>query len=362
MPESTSNNEALASIRQGGTGAPSMNISEIFNNPWAKGFAKLFFIIMLLTAAWIFFSKAGATALIVGVVVLVLGTFVWWFRRRPSYLRLGGRTVGSVLTGQAKLIMWLVFHAAFWSVAARFAGAEYVGEWWWGKYSLLFYPMHLIYICRGVLPGNITGQLRFGNVITMVALGALFGFMLFEVGFCISGRPLMYDRILGSSGPASASQMIPGNHQAISDELLPGAYSVWMVPEGRDSTGAMRRMEVGVLPAGTKWIQIFKVGGRVYTDKLIYTFAKGKLEVKDEIRTDYALPSPDTDGDGYLTINQSPLWLVLANGLGGWRLVHPDKFELAAPLAADTPLYVLIKSDQAKSGTGVINLEIRSGV
>lgn len=360
MPNEVGSQLAPPSIRRGEEGPQGVNWREMFSDPWVKRFTKFFLVLLLLTATWIFFTKAGKTLMIAGGAVLLVGTAVWWYRRKPSYIRHGGKTLGSILTGQSKIIMWLVFHVAFWSFVARFSGWEYVGEWWWGKYRLIFLPMHLIYVCRGVLPNNITGQLRFGNLITMGALALLFTFMLVEATVhCKTGGSIVPNHMLAGS----AGYNIPGLHSAKSEKLMPGQFSVWAVPEGRDASGVLKRMEVGVLPAGTKWIQIFKVGGRVYTDKLIYTFTEGKLEVEDKIRVvDYRLPTPDTDGDGYLTVSQSPLWLVLADGLGGWRLVHPDKLELATPLASDTVLYVLFNSDQMESGNGVVNLEIRSGV
>lgn len=168
--------------------------------------------------------------------------------------------------------------------------------------------------------------------------------------------------LLGLRIARGPSYSIPGNHQADSDQLMPGSFNVTVVPEGRNSKGLLKRMLIGNLLAGTRWLQVWRIEGRVYTDKLIYTFENSKLAVEDEIRVkNYGLPTPDTDGDGFLTIDQSPLWLFLSGDVVGWKLIHADRFELPAPLTADTPLYILIRSDQKDPGTGFVRLVIRSG-
>ncbi|MBU2229127.1 hypothetical protein KJ810_01845 [Patescibacteria group bacterium] len=364
MSEDTRSQEAPSSVHREEEGSE-FRWGEIFSNHWVKVAIKAVIALGIGIGLVVFVTKASTKLLIIGGAFLAISGIIWWYRRTPSFIRHGGKTLGSVLTGQAKLIMWLVFHVAFWSAVARIVSWEYVGEWWWGRYSLFLYPMHLIYVSRGVLPNNIDGQLHFGNRLTQVMLGVLFGFMLMEVGFYTTGKGSLFSRIPGYADAGSAKYSIPGplDGEAYSDELSPGAFSVWMIPEGKDSSGVLKKMEVGTLPTGTKWVQIFKVNGRVYTDKLIYRFEEGKLAVEDDILVnDYGLPSPDSDGDGLLTVSQSPLWLVVGDSIAGWRLVHPDKFELATALAEPTKLYVLFNSEQAKSGNGVINLEIRSGV
>jgi hypothetical protein len=297
-----------------------------------------------------------------GIFATAIAWYVVWYRATPARSRFGGKSIGSFLTGQAKLIMWLVFHLAFWMVVTRIAGWEYTKEWLNGKYWLIYWPMHAIYVSRGVLPQEIHGQLKFGNRITQIALGVLFLFMHAEVIMHVRGSGSLLQAIPGYHDSGSAKLSSPGLHQADSDELAPGSFNVYVVPEGRDQNGVHKRMLIGTLPAGTKWIRIYRIEGRVYADKLIYYWHQDRLAVEDEIReTNYGLPSPDTDGDGYLTLNQSPLWLIVGENLVGWKVIHPDQYVLTAPLGADTPLYALIKSDQEDMGTGFVHLVIRSG-
>ncbi|MFA6272227.1 MAG: hypothetical protein WC693_03900 [Patescibacteria group bacterium] len=298
-----------------------------------------------------------------GVALAVLSALVLWYRATPAEKRFGGMSTVEFLKSQAKLIMWLVFHLALWMVVTKVADWEYTKKWLNGEYSLLYYPMSAIYVCRGVLPDEIKGQLHFGDWITKVALAVLFVFMLVEIFYMhVPGRGSLLDQIPSYHESGSAKLPIPGLYQADSDVLAPGSFNAYVIPEGRDSSGVQKRMLLGTLPAGTTWVKIFRVEGSVYADKLIYNWADNRLAVDDAIRVgNYDLPSPDTDHDGFLTLNQSPLWLIVGENLVGWKVIHPDLYPLSAPLGADTPLYALIKSDQADKGSGFVHLVIRSG-
>ncbi|MFA6525230.1 MAG: hypothetical protein WCT33_03065 [Patescibacteria group bacterium] len=298
-----------------------------------------------------------------GIALMVLAVLVLWYRATPADKRFGGMTIGAFLKSQHKLIMWLVFHFTLWSVVTELAGWEYTKEWLNGKFSLLYYPMSAIYVCRGVLPDEIKGQSKFGNRITQAALAILFVFMHVEIFYMhVPGRGSLLQAIPSYNESGSANLPIPGLFQADSDVLAPGAFNAYVIPEGRDSNGVQKRMLIGTLPAGTTWVRVFRVEGRVYTDKLIYDWAKNRLAVDDAIRVgNYNLPSPDTDHDGFLDLNQSPLWLIVGENLVGWKVIHPDLYILTAPLGADTSLYALIKSDQADKGTGFAHLVIQSG-
>lgn len=238
--------------------------------------------------------------------------------------------------------LWITFHVAFWALVGQLYSWDYVALWFYGKYFPFFWAMHIIYVSRGRLPEKLNNKEKFANLASGGMFLFLFWGMMINTALVVFEQTSLVERIPSQSGKPPIDSMMPGSVDPHSEELMPGQFNVWLVPEGKDPAGVLKRMEVGILPAGTKWIQVWKVGGQIFTDKLVYIFVEGRLEVRDEIWTiTHGLLSPDTDGDGCLTISQSPLWLEVGDSLAGWRIVNPDRFELATALAEPTKLYVL---------------------
>ncbi|MFA6391571.1 MAG: SoxR reducing system RseC family protein [Patescibacteria group bacterium] len=326
-------------------------------------FPTIALIVIAVIGHYVFHWKVGSAIFLIILTAAVVGG-IWWFRRKPAYSRFGGKPFGTFVGNNIKLIGWLVFHVAFWCVVANMDGNwDYVKEWWWGKYSLFLYPMHLIYITRGSFPDVVTGKYTFPNRITKWAFTFLFILMLYAPFCHVTQRESILSRYAGFNESGSAHYNIPGRQSPDSDELQRGQFNINVTPEGRDANGLVKKMRVGTLPAGTTWIQTWNISGRVYTKYLIYQWIGDRLKVYDKILVDNnQLASPDTDGDGFLTVSQSPLMLMLgADGKTGWKIVNSERYEFA-PLAQDTEVFVLIYSDQERPGTGGVSFHLRSGI